>query len=282
MKANIPVNALYKHHVMPWLGCVVGEVSLKVKCPEKKHPLFWILLVYTVWQYQDAFALPILSPDLDTVCVGSANPKFHVIYLRGITPENRSEGARFWYASRVFVTGGFHNARWTPEIEDETLLDKIGKELEVKFAIPYSNAYCKGSRTNYCWGTEDPESVALTYEMILRSSANCFSMDKEWGLLGFSNGGYHAGRVVTQGHTPQPKWAIAVGSAGTTENISPNSRIVGTPFYLAIGTEDVTRESAGRFYLELKNLNFNVQYREFGGGHVLTEEILRFVLGLFL
>ena len=102
----------------------------------------------------------------------------------------------------------------TPEWDNASLLDKIGKIFGVQFAMPFSDDYCKGSQSNFCWGTEDPGSVADVYDAVRRSSAACIPMHKDFGILGFSNGGYHVGRIITQGHAPLPRFAIAIGSAG--------------------------------------------------------------------
>lgn len=203
------------------------------------------------------FAQAAVMPLFKTACVGSAAPAHHVVFLQGIIIEGQ-------------------------EIDYVPLLDKIGKELGVRFAIPYSTVYCKNSETAYCWGTEEPDSVARVYEDIRRSAGTCFSLQHEWGLLGFSNGGYHVGRVIAQGHMPLPKWAMAIGSAGTLQASTLDRLPKRVPFYLETGTEDRVRKDAHRFFLELKSHGFNVEYGEYSGEHELTEEILRDVLGKVL
>lgn len=193
-------------------------------------------------------------PVFRTVCAGAEHPKYRIVFLQGVMHEQ---------ADTDYVA----------------LLDKVGKESNIRFAIPYSKLYCKNSQTAYCWGTEEPDSVARVYENVRRSAGACFSLKQAWGLLGFSNGGYHAGRVIAQGHTPSPTWAMAIGSAGVMQASTLDHRAKRIPFYLATGTEDIVRENAHRFFLELKNNGFNVRYGEYQGGHELTEETLRTVLG---
>ncbi len=190
-----------------------------------------------------------------TVCAGSAEPTVRIIFLQGITTE----------LTTINDTA----------INYTDMLDAVGKELGVRFAMPYSNVLCKSSGVNYCWGTEEPESVARVYAMIRQSAAACFSLNQPWGVLGFSNGGYHVGRVITQGHTPLPAWAMAVGSAGMLPALPVEALSRGTPFYLVIGQEDITRDKTWNYFNELKKQGFNVRYDELTGGHELTEETLR-------
>jgi predicted esterase len=222
-----------------------------------KSRKFLTTYLFAVFSCGVGSAQATVMPEFKTVCAGSVTPKHRVIFLQGIIIEGQ-------------------------EIDYVALLDKVGKELGVKFAIPYSNVYCKNSQTAYCWGTEEPDSVARVYEDIQRSASTCFSLKHEWGLLGFSNGGYHVGRVIAQGRTPLPKWAMAIGSAGTLQSSTLDRLPKRTPFYLESGTEDRVREDAHRFFLELKNHDFNVKYGEYSGKHELTEETLRDLLGKVL
>lgn len=210
------------------------------------------LVVFTVCSAVSAQPAPM--PAFKTVCAGSAHPKSRIIFLQGIMYEQQ-------------------------DADYVALLDKVGKDLNIRFAIPSSKLYCKNSQTAYCWGTEEPGSVARVYENVRHSAAACFSLKQEWGLLGFSNGGYHAGRVIAQGHTPAPTWAMAIGSAGQMQASTLDHRAKRIPFYLEVGTEDIVREKAHGFFLQLKNNGFNVRYSEYPGGHELTEETLRTVLG---
>lgn len=195
-----------------------------------------------------------------TVCMGAEHPKMNVIFLQGITTKRHPFD---------------HDAPPNPDEPDyHTLLDRVGKETGVRFVMPYSNRLCKGSTNSYCWGTGDFDSVAEVYDAIRKSAASCFSFNQPWGLMGFSNGGYHVGRIISQGHLPAPKWAIAVGSAGVVKPFELPEISRHTPFYLHIGMEDITREDAWRFYTELKAERFNVHYGEYAGGHELHEDTL--------
>jgi hypothetical protein len=199
-------------------------------------------------------AAPPEPPQLfKTVCVGSDHPIFRVVFLQGIQTDQ--------------------TATQYPD-----MLDTVGNALNIQFAIPQSNVLCKNSQNRYCWGSAEPSSVAEVYATIRHSAAQCFSLDQPWGMLGFSNGGYHVGRVIAQGHMPQPAWAIAIGSAGNTATINRQSDAKRTPFYLSIGTDDITRGDARHFFDTLRSRGFNVQYDEFAGGHALTEAVVSSLL----
>ena len=205
---------------------------------------------------------PVVHPPLATDCVGATDAAHQAVYLHGMMPVQSVESAA---QERILPA-------------ETALLDRLGKELNIRFAIPYSKSLCRNSSTHFCWGTAEPVSVAHVYADIRPSVQACFAANASWGVIGFSNGGYHAGRVIAQGHLPQPSWAIAIGSAGAMDTIQPTPAARSTPFYLLIGTADVTRSSAQHFYNALYEQGFNVQYREFAGGHELDENALRATL----
>jgi hypothetical protein len=207
---------------------------------------------------QDA-SHPVAPRIFKTLCAGSDHPVFRVVFLQGIQTEQLTS---------------------RPIAPDQTatdypaMLDAVGNKLNIQFAIPQSNVLCKNSQNRYCWGSAEPSSVAEVYAIIRHSAAQCFSLDQPWGLLGFSNGGYHVGRIIAQGHTPQPAWAMAIGSAGNTTIVNAYNVAKRTPFYLSIGTEDISKDDARHFFNALDSSGFNVHYDEFAGGHELTEAIL--------
>lgn len=175
-----------------------------------------------------------------TTCVGKTSAKFNAIFLRGITP---------------------------PDINYENDLKAMAEALNLRIAIPRSTTNCKGSTSKFCWYGEEPADIEATYAAVLRSAVQCFPQGARFGLIGFSNGGYHAGKVVLRCLAPQPAWVVAMGSAGDIGNAVSSDLSRCAPTTLLIGEKDITRDKARNFAAQLRVKKLDVEFKTWKGGH---------------
>ncbi|MDD1422371.1 hypothetical protein MEO40_25320 [Dolichospermum sp. ST_sed1] len=189
-----------------------------------------------------------------TTCLGNKNAKEKIIFLHGMAPKR---------ASKANV--GF-----------EGLFAQLAKEKNIQIAIPYSSETCRKDSSKFCWGLERQDGVSQTYQRILESSKSCFGDAKDFALIGFSNGGYFAAKVILRGLQPEPKWVVGIGSAGRIKQLNPRSSY--PDFTLVIGKSDMTHSESKSFFQDLKNRNFPVQFREFVGGHDVDKEVISSIL----
>ncbi|MEO0334909.1 MAG: hypothetical protein AAF202_00840 [Pseudomonadota bacterium] len=130
-------------------------------------------------------------------CMGSPSARNHAVYLHGFT------GHKFE----------------TSELRNLQNLRKLVNNLDLMIAIPKSPKSCfhKGRRRR-CWGTEMTETQARDATRIAaKAAAKCFPRRSDYGLIGFSNGGYVATKVFSYCLAPQIsprlKWIVTIGAA---------------------------------------------------------------------
>jgi pimeloyl-ACP methyl ester carboxylesterase len=190
-----------------------------------------------------------------TECLGSKND-LQLIYLHGIFQGNETH----------------------PPIEFRDDLRRLANELPIRIAVPRSHLLCKRSKDRYCWGDDQPKTIEEVYSKLLKSVASCFDVKKGFGIIGFSNGGYHATRAALRCLQPQPKFVLAVGSSGDSRlAVSPDLSSC-AEVHLLIGIKDMTRDGARGFSEAAAKSKLRVSYATFNGGHTLPmPEVRRFL-----
>lgn len=203
-----------------------------------------------------AVTAPGVPKSFPTNCVGKAGASRNLIFLHGIMPRGPVP----------------------PELDYEPELGALAKELDLRIALPRSTTYCKGSKDKYCWTGETAPEIAATYGAVVRSAEACFGPGKSFGLVGFSNGGYHVGRVVMRCLAPKPQYVIAIGSAGDLAHSEGRDLARCAPTTILIGDKDITRDAARRFAERLGKQKLPVTFRTFAGGHDVPFDVLRVML----
>ncbi len=189
---------------------------------------------------------------LDVLCLGEESALLFGAYLHGMDTIDPSK----------------------QELENRKLLDTIAKELNMRIAIPRSKDSCSPTKEKTCWIQSSREDVTKTYEAIASSVSKCFPQDAKFGLIAFSNGGYLAGKIVNYCITPQPLWAILIGSGGTAREISRPSLKECAPLFILIGKNDLANKSAKNYKSQMERLGADVKLTEFQGGHVVPFDSL--------
>jgi dienelactone hydrolase len=212
-------------------------------------------------------------------CVGSKDAPRRAIFLRGITADvGPSEN---WRLSRFnsWSHSVLSNDLYFEKSYYEQDLAQIGRELGIRFALVESDRYCPGSLSARCWTGDEPSSIAATYATVVEASKRCFPVrPDDFGLIGFSNGGYHVDRVVMQCLAPAPRWAIAIGSAGDPKLAGEDLKGCTRRLTLAAGDLDITREKAHGLASALGKHRLDVRFVEFYGGHEVPMDVLRDLL----
>jgi predicted esterase len=211
----------------------------------KMTAVAWAVLASGVVRAQAAFPV---------TCVGRPDAAHQAIFLHGKRP----------VATSVAAAGHV------------TPLAKFAAEMDYRIAIPVSTTPCEDSRSTYCWRGERVETLQRTWSAVVKSASACFDPEQGFGLIGFSNGGYHAAKVVMRGVEPAPRWAVAIGSAGT---VPAGVDLRGAPpLALLIGNRDVTRRDTAAFARNLAPTRLPVELLSFPGGHEVPFELLKSVV----
>lgn len=186
-------------------------------------------------------------------CIGPVGAKAHAVYLHGFEdPDKRS----------------------AEEKENRQVLAKLSKELDLKIAL-VEGPLCAKKRL--CWPAKTQDEVRQTFALIKQARKSCFGEDKDYTLIGFSNGGYFAFKLYKVHKDPALKTIIASSSSGlwdpSRETVNPLSR-----FHLIIGDRDITRKDAEAFMKKFRASEPNASLTVFKGGHRIDFDSLKTLL----
>lgn len=185
------------------------------------------------------------------LCLGPENAMSRFIYLHGMDDEKPS----------------------AQEQENRRILKSLAQSLKLRIAVVRGNHRCKGK---VCWQQDTPQEVVATYAHLRKEAGACFDTTKPFGLFGFSNGGYLAGKIAYQCLAPHPAWVLALGSAGTVKGTSDLSKCA--PITVLMGSGDMTLEKARLFHADLVRQGALARFETFKGGHELKESVLKTIL----
>ncbi len=188
-------------------------------------------------------------------CFGNKNTERQIIYLHGM-------GAPY--------TSG--------PVAYESELIKLADGINARIAAPQSIERCSKDASKVCWGNEEIRSITNTYKNILASVASCIDTQKPFTIIGFSNGGYHLGRVVMRDLEPRSSQTIAIASAGDIRIAAGDDLSAASPFLLLIGNADLALPAAQTFIQGLKNKKARAELRVFTGGHDVPFTLLKEIL----
>lgn len=182
-------------------------------------------------------------------CVGKPDATRRAVFLHGRRP-----------GSTPFVEAGM-----------VLPLAQLAEKLGYRIAIPEATTLCEGHAALYCWRGERLENLARTWAAVTAAAATCFpngAQDEDFGVIGFSNGGYHVAKVVMRGLAPHPKWAVSIGAAGhisNAEGASASAKAI--PFTVIAGKRDGVNREARTLASSLATRGYAVEFREVEGGH---------------
>jgi predicted esterase len=188
-------------------------------------------------------------------CVGDASAKNSIVYLHGFTDDGWSKREQ----------SNLKNLR------------KIAARMDVRIAIPMSKRSCKiRGEQQRCWGVEMTRTQALeTLKVTKRAASKCFEPDANYGVIGFSNGGYMATKIfgycLAPRYAPKLDWIVTVGAAKLWGSGSRRSDLsTCRPITLVAGKKDkYNYERRQNRFRRLRRKGAKVSVLLFDGGHEL-------------
>ena len=190
-----------------------------------------------------------------TECTGPTNASKFIVYLHGMDTVLPS----------------------SQELENRQVLQKLSKNLNIRFALPRANSKCPTSSQQVCWtwAAKNIEDLVAVKNSIASAAAECFSK-KDYTVLGFSNGGVAVTALLRLCEKVDFKSAIAVGAAGAWFSSDPkNLEACGLRITMMLGSEDKANQKPVRdFAAHLLLLKAPVSIVEYKGTHKLVYEPL--------
>jgi hypothetical protein len=177
----------------------------------------------------------IFDRDLSVSCIGPEDATTFVVYLHGMDYKNPGMKERM----------------------NRIVLEEIARTQKIRIAVPRSDQYCgyKGANKERCWtwGTPETPIHVKLWPKIIRSRTKCFSKDKKFGIIGFSNGGYLLNQWVRDKCLKpevktMPEWLIAVGSARGRESALSEDSLHSEkcpPIIHLVGHQDLDNQGNG-------------------------------------
>lgn len=191
-------------------------------------------------------------------CIGNNSARNNIIYFHGMDEDPPS----------------------SQENENRKILLDLAKKFDVMFALPRGNSTCKNKR---CWNQFSKKITEDTFRYAVKLSSSCFKRETDFGVIGFSNGGYLTGKISHYCFKPQPIWSISIGSAGNIDDFREDFSLKNcTPIYLLIGKNEMTYKPAKKYFSDLRSRNANVELIEFDGGHEVPKIALENLLDSLL
>ena len=197
-----------------------------------------------------------LYKPLETVCIGDKNSEANAVYLHGFTDREYSGQER-------------------KNIKE---LRRLAEVMDLRIAIPLSPITCEqNEERQHCWGvdmtrTQAKRALAVATEAV----GECFDSDSDFGVIGFSNGGYIATKFfsycLAPQYQPRLKWIVTVGSAKLWGQGHSNRGSLRhcRPIALVIGKRDRHNyEYRQRYFRRLRAKGARVSILTFQGGHEL-------------
>lgn len=174
----------------------------------------------------------------DIVTLGSPTGNYNFVYLGGLIDSFDSE----------------------LEISHRNILDKIGKELNIKFLVPVPKNRSARFSNKLHWPQDDEFVILDTFNKIMSELEGT----KIGGWIGFSNGGYFLQELLHYNSLDLP--IITIGAAGRMDHQ--------TQINILIGKDDTHAYDRAK--------NFGYKFIEYDGSHEIEYSSLKNLLTVIL
>ncbi|MBC7714273.1 MAG: hypothetical protein H7177_13095 [Rhizobacter sp.] len=189
-------------------------------------------------------------------CIGPTNASKYIIYLHGIDREEFSP----------------------QEIKNREILKKLANNLSLKIALPRAKTKCPQDKDLLCWVWEAQYKKDLepTFTSIKEASTECFP-NKDYNVVGFSNGGAAVSAFLRLCENPGFKTAISIGAGGGWFSSDPKKLLNCMPnLIIMLGSNDGANQAPVRNYINhLQTLKAQVKLIEYQGKHEILYEPLK-------
>ena len=192
-------------------------------------------------------------------CIGPSNATKFIVYLHGMDS----------------VSPSFQ------ELENRKVLEKLAKNLNIRFALPRAQDKCPTSPEQLCWtwAAKTTKDISSIKSAITAAANDCFS-EKKYTALGFSNGGVAVAAMLRLCEKIDFTSAVIVGASGAWFSTDPKTLEGCYPKLISLlGSEDQVNQKPVRNFVEhLTSLKAPISLVEYKGGHKLIYEPLASLL----
>ncbi len=190
-----------------------------------------------------------------TECIGPANAKKSIVYLHGMDTEFPS----------------------SQELGNRVVLSELAKKLNIRFALPRAKDKCPPSPQQVCWtwAAKTSADLANVKTAIKSAASDCFS-NKDYSVLGFSNGGVAVTAMLRLCEKVDFKSAIVIGAAGGWFSTDPKNLKDCNPSLISLlGSKDTANQKPVRDLIShLISLKAPAVLVEYEGDHKLLYDPL--------
>ncbi len=154
------------------------------------------------------------------------------------------------------------------------MLKKLSTDLQITIVAPRARTLCQNK---LCWLHGTAANRAKEWRYIKQSLQNCSPKQEADYILGFSNGGYLAGKLALDCILSQNARTYIVGATISEEYIKTKGRAkCRHPLVFHMGKHDQIYKRANRAFRSLLKNGYPVFWREFEGRHELKySELIR-------
>lgn len=190
-----------------------------------------------------------------TECIGSPTANKFIVYLHGMDSVSPSK----------------------QELGNRAILKNLAEKLNIRFALPRATQKCPVNNQQICWtwAAKTHEDISIVQMAIKSAAEDCFA-NRDYSVLGFSNGGVAVGALLRMCEKVSFKSAIIVGAAGGWFSTDPKNLEGCSPIIISLlGSEDQANQKYVReFVSHLISLKAQVSLVEYKGDHRLFFEPL--------
>lgn len=185
-----------------------------------------------------------------TECIGPENAKKSIVYLHGMDTESPS----------------------SQELGNRAVLNELAKKLNIRFALPRAKEKCPPNPKQVCWtwAAKTSADLANVKATITSAASDCFS-NKDYSVLGFSNGGVAVTAMLRLCEKVDFKYAVVIGAAGGWFSTDPKNLKDCNPSLISLlGSKDTANQKPVRDLIShLVSLKAPAALVEYDGDHRL-------------
>ena len=193
-----------------------------------------------------------------TTCAGSLTANHGLIYLHGLQPLSQNSRAD----------------------NNQLAVKKLAESASLRLAIIDSQITCRRFQDDsFCWPAKTRSEVQQLWRSTLEHARTCFnpSQQKNYLVIGFSNGGYFAAKTILEQspHPPMAIWAFGIGEVALLSQATTIPWLNKGSLLLSIGHADLERKNAEQFIRTLINRYPNtVRFMPFDGSHEIPAKVI--------
>jgi len=178
-------------------------------------------------------------------CIGDANARSRAVYLHGLDSFGPS---------------------WQ-ELGNRRVLAQLAREHGLRIALP-RGPMCGSGR---CWPYQGEDDQNALVSRIEGAAEACFGAGANYGVVGFSNGGFAAAEIFETCRLSQLDWIILSGSGGHIEPSHTTSLADCGKIAVVIGDRDRHHwDIAHNYDKALRDRGADARLIEYQGGHRLA------------